>query len=144
MRMGKFWEYKGDTMKKSGILNPDIIAAVAALGHTDSLVIADAGLPVPKDVPCIDISLTRGIPSFTQVLRAVADELVIESFIAAGELPVKNPDVWKELQAVLGNLPCEQLSHEMFKKRTAGAKAVIRTGETSPYANVILIAGVNF
>ena len=131
-------------MKKNGILNPDIIAVVAALGHTDSLVIADAGLPVPEGVPCIDISLTRGIPSFVQALRAVTEELVIESCITAKELPGKNPNVWKDIQAVLTEIPLEQIPHEMFKKRTAEAKAVIRTGETSPYANVILIAGVNF
>ena len=131
-------------MKKTGILNPDIIAAIAAMGHTDSLVIADAGLPVPEGVPCLDISLTRGIPSFIQALQAVAGELVIESCITAAELPDKNPNIWKELQAALSGLPCEQVPHEMFKKRTAEAKAVIRTGETSPYANVILIAGVNF
>ena len=131
-------------MKKNGILNPDLIAAIAALGHTDSLVIADAGLPVPKDVPCIDISLTRGIPSFAQVLRAVAEELVIESYVVAEELPAKNPEVWSEVKSLLAGLPCEQVPHETFKKLNSEAKALIRTGETSPYANVILIAGVNF
>jgi D-ribose pyranase len=131
-------------MKKEGVLNPDIIAAIAALGHTNSIVIADAGLPVPKDVPCIDISLTRGIPSFIQTLQAAAGELVIESCIVAEELPGKNPKVWTEIQDALTGLPCKQIPHELFKKQTAQASAVIRTGETSPYANVILIAGVNF
>jgi len=131
-------------MKKEGILNPDILAAIAALGHTDSIVIADAGLPVPKDVPCIDISLTRGIPSFKDTLRAVAGELVIESYIVAEELPGKNPHVWTEIQAALTGFPCEKIPHESFKKQTQEAKAVIRTGETSSYANIILIAGVNF
>jgi len=131
-------------MKKSGILNPDIVAAIAALGHTDSIVIADAGLPVPKGVPCIDISLTRNVPSFSQTLQAVAEELVIESYVVAAELPGKNPGTWTEVQTVLAGLDYERCLHEVFKKRTAEAKAIIRTGESSPYANVILIAGVNF
>ena len=131
-------------MKKKGILNPDIISVIAAMGHTDTLVIADAGLPVPEGVPCIDISLTRGVPSFMQALKAVAEELVIESCIAAGELPGKNPVVWDGIQNVLEGLPCEQVPHELFKKKTESAKAVIRTGETTSYANIILIAGVNF
>ncbi|MDR0324331.1 MAG: D-ribose pyranase [Treponema sp.] len=131
-------------MKKTGILNPDIISVISAMGHKDTLVIADAGLPVPEGVPCIDISLTRGIPSFTQALRAVAEELVIESFIVAGELPEKNPAVWGDIQNILQGFPCEYVPHEMFKEKTASAKAVIRTGETSSYANVILTAGVNF
>jgi D-ribose pyranase len=131
-------------MKKTGVLNPDIIAAIAALGHTDSMVIADVGLPIPKDVPCIDISLTKGIPSFQQTLKAVAKDLVIESFVLAEETPKKNPAVLKGIQTVLSGVPGKKLPHDAFKKLTAEAKAVIRTGESSPYANVILIAGVNF
>ena len=131
-------------MKKSGILNPNIIAIVAALGHTDSIVIADAGLPVPKDIPCIDISLIREIPSFLQTLQAVSGELVIESCIVAEELPIKNPGVWMAAQNVIKEFHCEKIPHEVFKKKTREAKAVIRTGETSSYANIILIAGVNF
>ena len=131
-------------MKKTGILNPKITAVIAALGHTDSLVIADAGLPIPKNVPCIDISLSRGIPSFQQTLKAVAKELVIESFIAAEELSKKNPDLSVKLQNILSGFPGKKMPHESFKKQVESAKAVIRTGESSPYANVILIAGVNF
>ena len=131
-------------MKKTGILNPEITAVIAALGHTDSLVIADAGLPIPKDVPCIDISLSRGIPSFQQTLKAVAKELVIESFIVAEEMSKKNPDLSAKLQNILSGFPGKKTPHESFKKQVETAKAVIRTGESSPYANVILIAGVNF
>jgi D-ribose pyranase len=36
------------------------------------------------------------------------------------------------------------IPHEEFKARTAAARAVVRTGEFTPYANVILIAGVTF
>ena len=131
-------------MKKTGIYNPDIIAAIAALGHTDSLVIADAGLPIPQDVPCIDVSVTRGVPSFQQTLKAVAKDLVIESYIVAEEMPKKNPGVWKTVQTVLSDSSGKKMPHEMFKKQVASAKVVIRTGESTPYANVILIGGVNF
>ena len=131
-------------MKKTGILNPDIIAVIAALGHTDSIVIADAGLPIPKDVPCIDISLAKGIPSFKQVLKVVAKELVIETCIVAEEMSKKNSNIWKEVQAILDGIPCKKLPHESFKKQIETAKVVIRTGEASPYANVILTGGVNF
>jgi len=131
-------------MRKTGILNPDIIAAIAALGHYEGLVIADAGLPIPKDIPCIDISLCKGIPSFKQVLKAVAKELAIESFVAAEELSKKNSGVWKEVQGILEGIPGKKIPHESFKKQIEDAKIVIRTGESSPYANILLIAGVNF
>ena len=131
-------------MKKDRILNPDLVRAIAAIGHTEYLVIADAGLPVPKGVPVIDLSLVRGIPTYLDVLKAVSEELVIESFIIADEMEPVNPVVCGETKKVLEGLPYTTVSHEELKKLSKEAKAVIRTGETTSYSNVILVAGVNF
>ncbi len=131
-------------MKKEGLLNPQILSAIAGIGHTEYLVIADAGLPVPAGVPVIDISLVRGVPDFGSVLNAVTEEMVVESFILAEEILDRNQAAWDCVKEVLPNVPSVHISHEEFKKMTAGAKAVIRTGETTPYANIILAAGVNF
>ena len=73
-------------MRKEGILNTDICYAISSLGHTDYLVIADPGLPIPENVTVIDISLVKGIPGFTEVFDAVTDELVIDSYIYAEEM----------------------------------------------------------
>ena len=70
-------------MRKSGILNVEICKEIAALGHTQYLVIADPGLPIPQNVPVIDLAVVNGIPAFCDVLDAVAGELVIDSFIFA-------------------------------------------------------------
>jgi len=51
-------------MKKSGLLNPQLCAAVARLGHTQTFVVADAGLPIPHEVPVIDLAL-RGSRRFS-------------------------------------------------------------------------------
>lgn len=131
-------------MKKDGLLNPQILSAIARIGHTEYLVIADAGLPVPAGVPVIDISLVRGIPDFGNVLNAVAEELVVESFVLAEEILDRNRGAYGCVKQALPNVPSVNISHEEFKKMTVGAKAVIRTGETTPYANIILVAGVNF
>lgn len=131
-------------MKRDRILNPDLISSIAAIGHTEYLVIADAGLPVPKDVKVLDLSLVHGVPSFEQVLEAVCQELVIESYIVAQEMPQVNAGLYQRTQQLLRNLPCKMVPHEEFKQLTAKAKVVVRTGETSSFANVILIAGVNF
>lgn len=131
-------------MKKDGLLNPQILSAIAAMGHTEYLVIADAGLPVPSGIPVIDISLIRGIPDFGAVLHSVIDEMVVESFIVAEEMADKSQDTYGTVIEALPQVPFRCIAHEEFKEMAAKAKAVIRTGETTPYANIILVAGVNF
>ena len=131
-------------MKKDGLLNPQILSAIAAIGHTEYLVIADAGLPVPSGIPVIDISLIRGIPDFGVVLCSVIDEMVVESFIVAEEMADKSQDTYGTVIEALPQVPFRCIAHEEFKEMAATAKAVIRTGEPTPYANIILVAGVNF
>ena len=131
-------------MKKNGLLNPQILSAIAAMGHTEYLVIADAGLPVPSGIPVIDISLIRGIPDFGAVLHSVIDEMVVEAYIVADEMADKSQDTYGTVIEALPQVPFRCIAHEEFKEMAAKAKAVIRTGETTPYANIILVAGVNF
>lgn len=131
-------------MKKDRILNAELLRAVAALGHTQMLVIGDAGLPVPKGVPCIDLAVTHGIPSFQDVLSAVASELVVEAAIYATEADEKNASMVARMSNTLSGVPLRTVPHEEFKELTRSAAAIIRTGECSPYSNVILVGGVNF
>lgn len=131
-------------MKKDRLLNTDIVAAVAALGHTEYLCIADCGLPVPKGVKVIDVSVTAGTPTFLDVVDAVREELVVESIILATEIDDKNPALAEQMNARFKEMPIRKVAHEEFKKLTEKAKCIVRTGETSSYANVILIGGVNF
>jgi len=131
-------------MKNGKMLNAEIIREIAALGHTEYLCIADCGLPVPKGVKVIDISVVAGIPSFLDVLKAVCSELVVESIIMAKEIDTINPELAKDTRSCVGHLSEEMVPHDEFKDKTAKAKCVIRTGETSSYANILLLGGVNF
>ncbi|HEY5586741.1 MAG TPA: D-ribose pyranase [Ruminiclostridium sp.] len=131
-------------MKKDGILNMNVIKAIAAIGHKHYLVICDAGLPLPKGVEIIDLSVVRGVPSFLEVLDAVSKEFVIESFIYASEAHTKNPALPQKMSNILKDLPEKDIPHEEFKCLTCEAYTIIRTGECSPYSNVILVGGVNF
>lgn len=131
-------------MRKKGILNVAICEAIASLGHTEYLVIADAGLPVPKDVPVIDISLITGIPGFKEVLDAVAGEFVIDSYICADEMESANPELLDYLQEKLNGIPNRSVPHDKFKKMLKDVRYVIRTGECTSYANIMLEGGVNF
>lgn len=131
-------------MKCDRILNKEIVAEVAALGHTEYFVICDCGLPIPKGVKCIDISVKAGYPSFLNVLDAVTEELVVESVILASEIDEKSAPLAAEMNARFGSLPMAKVPHEEFKELTKKAKCIVRTGETTSYANIILVGGVNF
>lgn len=131
-------------MKKDGILNTNLISEVAAIGHTQYLVIGDAGLPIPKGVNVLDISLTKGVPGFMQVLEAVNEELVSEAYILAEEIKEGNRELETQVLELLKEQPVTYVPHEEFKKLTEEAQVIVRTGETSSFANIILVAGVNF
>ncbi|MCF6093788.1 D-ribose pyranase [Microaerobacter geothermalis] len=130
-------------MKKQGILQHEISEVIAKLGHGDMIVIADAGLPIPQGVRRIDLALSKGIPSFLDTLKAILDDVEVESCIIAEELPEVSPELYKKMEKVL-KVPVSQTPHEEFKKITETSVAVIRTGEFTPYANIILKAGVVF
>jgi len=131
-------------MKKTGILNQPISAVIPSLGHTDRLVICDAGLPIPDGVARIDLALKEGLPSFLQTVEVVLTEMQVQRAIIASEIVEKSPEIEKGLRALLGDIPIDTIPHEQFKQETKTAKAIIRTGEFSPFANVILEAGVVF
>lgn len=131
-------------MTKNGILNPQLCSAIAGAGHTDYFVIADPGLPIPEGINVIDLSLVRGVPSFLDTLKAVSGELIVESYILAEEMKNISPRLHDETCSVLQGLPHKYVPHEELKQLLRRAKAVVRTGETTSFANVILVCGVNF
>ncbi len=131
-------------MKKSALLNQPVSAVIAAMGHTDELVVADAGLPIPGATTRIDLAVTHDVPGFLETLRVVLTELEVEAAVIAEEMAAANPEVHAQLLTMLGDMPITVVPHEAFKTRTAGTMAVVRTGECSPYANVILVSGVVF
>ena len=131
-------------MKKTILLHSDLSYIIATLGHLDTLVIADAGLPIPSEAERVDLALTKGVPGAAQTLKVVLEELKVEKVILAEEVKERNPKFLSEVQAMLPGLPFEFVTHSEFKSRTADARAVVRTGEFSPYANVILVSGVVF
>lgn len=139
-------------MKKTTNLNAPLSHRIATLGHTDSLTICDAGLPIPDFVERIDLALTAGVPSFLETFDVVVSELFVERVLIAEEIKQKNPQILDALLARLNQLEQAQnnqiqidyVNHEIFKEQTHSSKAIVRTGECSPYANIILYSGVPF
>jgi len=131
-------------MKKNGILNQPIACAIAGMGHMDTLCVADAGLPIPATTERIDLAVKQGIPSFLDVLDTILDEMQVESAIIAEEMEGRSPAIYQALVERLAGIPIQKVSHEAFKTQTKACQAIVRTGEFTPYANVILVAGVVF
>jgi D-ribose pyranase len=144
-------ERRGGRVKRGAILHPDLSRVVASLGHGDALAIADAGLPVPPGVERIDLAYAPGKPAFLEVLEAVLAEMEVERAVVAAEIEtVTPPTFWRPLRDRLQSLPkvarrgIELVPHEELKRLTRAARAVVRTGEFTPYANAILCSDVVF
>ena len=132
-------------MKKCGHLNREVSRVLARMGHTDSLVIADCGLPVPDGVECIDLSLALGDPQFLRVLDSVLADFKVERAVFAVEAKEHNGAVAARASSLSREqVQVEFVPHETLKTLTRRARAVIRTGEAAPYANVLLFSGVIF
>ena len=131
-------------MKKTPLISAPVSRVIAMMGHTDALCIADAGLPIPSLTERIDLAVKPGLPPFLDVLGAVLEELVVERAVVAGEIREKSPAVLEGIRRLLGDVTIDFVPHEEFKRLTERSKAVVRTGECTPYANVILYSGVPF
>ncbi len=138
-------------MKRGALLHPGLARVVASLGHGDALVIADAGLPIPPGPERIDLAFAPGQPPFLAVLDAILAEVEVERATLAAEARQRMPGaLLAAVEARLAALPkvgpggVAFVSHEELKALTRGARAVVRTGEFTPYANVILSSGVVF
>ena len=131
-------------MKRGGILNPAICSLLAELGHTDELLIVDAAYPLPSDGHVIDLTLTPGIPRLLDVVRAVAEELVIEAIAVPLEIKDHSPRLYHEILKILGEIDVDEIPFIEFKEQSLDVKGIIRTAEFSPYANIRILAGSAF
>ncbi len=131
-------------MKKRGILNAQLAGLIAGLGHKELFMVADGGMPIPQGIEIVDLALCGGVPSFKQVLDAVLDETEVEYYFLANEIEKKNQILLSYIREKLLDVECEMISHTELKEMSTDIKFVIRTGEFTPYPNIILRAGVAF
>lgn len=132
-------------MKKNGILNSSISKVISDMGHTDMITISDCGLPVPSNVEKIDISLKLGTPGFIDTLEELLKDMKIEKIILATEIKENNKVILDKILNLVGkDIKIDFIEHNDFKEMTKDTKAVIRTGENTPYANIILVSACIF
>jgi D-ribose pyranase len=132
--------------KTATTINPALSRVISETGHTDLVVVTDAGLPIPPGSERIDLAYRAGAPAFLDVLDTVLAELVVEGATVSAEVAEKSPEVLDALRERFAGMgfEIELIPHVEFKKRTHGARAFVRSGEFTPYANVILHAGVAY
>lgn len=129
-------------MRTNGLWHGELVEVIVSMRHHDTLVICDAGLPVPADTRTIDLGWRRGEPRLLPVLASILGELVVERATIAREAADRR--FLAGLEDELGGAPIERIAHEDFKLRCATTRAIVRTGEDTAHANVMLHAGVPF
>ncbi len=131
------------TVKRSGLLHADLAGHLARLGHTDQVVVADRGLPLPPGVPVVDLALVPGVVDLRTVLDALLAEVVVQAHTIALEAAAGPFPQWLDARAHdLGER--HVTGHDELKAMLPGVRLAVRTGEETPYANVILECGVPF
>ncbi len=131
-------------MKGRGVLHPQLSRVLAETGHTDLLGLADSGLPLPATVERVDLGFAPGQPALLEVLDAVLSELRVEGYLLATESREHAPWLVEALAARLPAAGVAWVPHEELKARCRSARALVRTGEVRPFANVLLVSGVDF
>lgn len=140
-------------MRFEGLLNSILIGELSALGHTDIIVIADAGFPIPLGPKLVDLSIIPGYPSVLQLCDIIGIEIPIDSILIAEEMQYKSPNIFEGIKIKVkewecknrgGIVPINITTHAKFKEISKNARVVIKTGEFSPYSNTIIYSGCAF
>lgn len=130
-------------MKKTTVINSNLSRVIAQMGHYDTLGVGDAGMPVPVGTEKIDLAVTNGLPSFVDVVKNILSELQLQEVYLAEEIKTENPQQLVAIKEII-DVPIKFIPHDKMKADLSNAKAFVRTGEMTPYANIILVSGVTF
>ena len=134
-------------MKKTALLNSHVSKAIATIGHYDLLTVNDAGMPIPNDDRRIDLAVTKELPKFIDVLETVLSEMKIQKIYLAEEIKINNATQLKQIKALIDDdVEIEFIPHSEMKAYLSHPlnKGNIRTGETTPFSNIILESNVTF
>lgn len=127
------------------IIHAELNHAIASMGHTDVLVVTDAGYPIPAGAWRIDLALTRGIPKLYDVLELVHEALIPETVMYADAVPENNPEMDERVRRIYDGSAAEikTVPHEEILAYGSRAKAIVRTGSFVPWGNVVIQCGTD-
>lgn len=131
-------------MKKSGILNDRLSGALATLGHTDLVLVVDAGFPIPRDAQRIDLAIAENLPDLRTILGLISEEIIVEGVVRAEDVPANNPRLDEWLRSTFDGAEFTAVTHaEMLGEMAKRAKVIVRTGAFEPWGNIGLFCGVD-
>ncbi len=133
-------------MRPDRILHPELAAALATLGHTDIVLVTDAGFPIPPHAKRIDLGFWPGTVDVLEILRVLRQEMFAEEVHFASEVRDRHPQLYRDVQTIYTGSGAEfhEASHEILCHDIAHrAKVVIRSGSFNPWANFALIASTD-
>ena len=127
-------------MVRTGILNPQLNSLLSRVRHTNTLLITDRGFPYWPTIETVDLSLVDDIPRVLDVLRAIRLNFAIGRVAMAEEFqPAQSAGRRQRIRSTaMSGLQVQFEPHADFKKRVPEVIGLIRTGDTIPYANMIL------
>ncbi len=129
-------------MINTGLLNPLMLSLLARVRHTNALVIADRGFPFWPMIETVDVSVMDNLPTVLQIIAAVrANHHFTQAFVAKEFLKNNSKATQQKFRSALRGVAVKFEPHANLKQRVPLAIGLIRTGDTVPYANTILISG---
>jgi D-ribose pyranase len=131
-------------MKRSGILNVELVTLLAELRHGHVIMVTDAGFPIPAEARCIDLAISKNVPTIEFVLKLLDGEMITEKALFARELRTNNPSLHKKVLSIFDDCDTEETTHaDLLSTYVSSVKCFIHTGEFSPWGNIVLVAGTD-
>lgn len=128
-------------MRETGTLNRDISDVLSTLGHTDEMIVCDAGFAIPQGVRTIDIALAKDKPTVLELLTELKEHFSVEKVVVADATRDVSPTRFRAISGIFGNaVPVDVIPLAEFKQRARGVKAVVRTGDFTAYSNILLVS----
>jgi simple sugar transport system permease protein/D-ribose pyranase len=131
-------------MFRGPILNNELMYAIASMGHTDLMIVCDAGFPIPENAWRIDLAVVQNVPDLQTVLAAIAQVMIVEKVSYASEMAENNPPLHDTVHRLFPISDVEPVPHATILGEMAQrAKVIVRTGAFDPWGNILLYGGVN-
>lgn len=131
-------------MFRGPILNSELMHAIASMGHTECMIVCDAGFPIPDDAWHVDLALVKDVPDLETVLSAIAQVFIAEKVSYAAEMAENNPVLLRTVQRLFPNSDHEPMPHaQILGEMAQRAKVIVRTGAFDPWGNILLYSGVD-
>ena len=133
------------------VISPQLMLVLMEMGHGDELVLADGNFPAASNARRL---IRADGHSAVDLLAALLRFLPIDTFVpdvAMVMQPVdpaqETPPIWSQFSRLLKQaegreIPLTRIDRQQFYQRSRDAYAIIATGETALYANLILKKGV--